>query len=503
MLNIDDHNNMRAQGREPISVSGAADSLASMAHPLPIRSNSADQNTLNEIVLRRYNQADNTLESVTTNYREVSSNRAVTDRMIAQILQQNRDRAGDRHEHIYNIRNQPAVVNQAVVPNGYQFGQAPLQSIWHHATTNAPVPNAPLGPTMPPMPTNTMVPIMQFASNATEIPVSHASAAQNTIHPIGWIVPAQNTMQMPMHTLATVPPLQAINLQQTNNHMPLHYNQANAQNNAAANVPPRLISGRDDSRIPIHHWKTYFSGDENKTMKNEMNIHDFLSQVECYRIGENMSEDQLLRKIPHLLIGSARTWFNLHRHSILVWSEFVDQLKRRFLSADYNYQLYLEAQNRRQGKNEPIGNYIADMQSKFRAMSNPPDAQHRLYLVRINMLYEHSMALATQSVDFIEQLEMLVKQRESAKACQMNYRKQFGFARPAVNEVQLEGDKSPENTDSDSNEELCALMRAITNRVDAKTMLNQPIHRAKAKIANRTSNVSIVERRVISFLSAK
>lgn len=46
---------------------------------------------------------------------------------------------------------------------------------------------------------------------------------------------------------------------------------------------------------------------EVKILRNEMNIHDFLSQVEVYRMGENMNEAQLLSKIPHLLIGSART----------------------------------------------------------------------------------------------------------------------------------------------------------------------------------------------------
>lgn len=182
-------------------------------------------------------------------------------------------------------------------------------------------------------------------------------------------------------------------------------------------------------------------------MKNELlvGIHDFLAQVEMFRQAEQMSDHQLLQKIPHLLIGSARTWYTLNRYRILTWNDFVTQIKQRFLSTDYNFLLYSEVQNRKQGKNEPIGNYVADMQSKFRAMSNPPDMQHRLYMVRNNMLYEHAMALATQNVQSVEHLEMLVKQRESARASQMTYRRQMNALKPLVNEVEVEEQLGAEN----------------------------------------------------------
>lgn len=91
------------------------------------------------------------------------------------------------------------------------------------------------------------------------------------------------------------------------------------------------------------------------------------------------------------------------------------------MSTDYNYLLYSEVQNRKQGKTESIGTYIADMLCEFRAMSNPPDEHHRLYMVRNNMRYEHAMALATQEIRSIEHLETLVKQRGSAKASQLVY----------------------------------------------------------------------------------
>lgn len=437
---------MGAQSRAIMNEMANAASQSNMFPPLPIRSNAmpfersetvnpAVQNTLNEFTLNRYNRANDTMDSFVTDYRDVSNNRALTDRLIAQLLQQNQNRAGIHHENIYNIRNQtyavqqqqqplttPAAMNQATVPDSYRFHSVPLESNIRAAPVYAPVMPVPNAPVMPPLPAGPMIPIIPFAAVApTENPVSnrtavpYASAASNNVQPFGWVIPASNAMQMPMPAPTAIPHMPSANAYRAHNNMPMQFNQANTQYGAQFNVSQRANVERDDSRIPIHHWKTYFSGDEAKTMKNEMNIHDFLSQVDVYRMGENMSEAQLLRKIPHLLIGSARTWFTLHRHRMLTWNDFVDQLKQRFLSTNYNYQLYSEVQSRHQGKNEPIGSYIADMQSKFRAMSNPPDENHRLYLVRNNMLYEHAMALATQPVNTIEQLEMLVKQRESAK----------------------------------------------------------------------------------------
>lgn len=108
--------------------------------------------------------------------------------------------------------------------------------------------------------------------------------------------------------------------------------------------------------------------DETKQSKNELGIHDFLAQIEMMR--ENMSDQEMLQQIPHLLLGNARMWYTMQRHCIFNWQDFVNQIKKRFLSTDYNCLLYSELQNRNQGKFEPIGNYIAEMQGKFRGLTH-------------------------------------------------------------------------------------------------------------------------------------
>lgn len=254
------------------------------------------------------------------------------------------------------------------------------------------------------------------------------------------------------------------------NFAPQSIRQANIQNNAFpcqrkdfhydAPINNNIMYAQPEGmlpRIPVNHWRIVFSGDEVKSVKNDLGIHDFLAQVDMFRQAEQMGEQQLLQKIPHLLIGSARTWYTLYRHRILTWNDFVVQIKQRFLSTDYNYLLYSEVQNRKQAKNEPIGTYIADMQSKFRAMSNPPDEHHRLYIVRNNMLFEHSMALATMNVASIEQLEMLVKQRESARASQMAYRRQMNAFKPNVNELEEASATEVESESENIEDEACAM----------------------------------------------
>lgn len=240
--------------------------------------------------------------------------------------------------------------------------------------------------------------------------------------------------------------------------------------------------------------------DETKQSKNELGIHDFLAQIEMMRQVENMSDQEMLQQIPHLVLGNARMWYTMQRHCIFNWQDFVNQIKKRFLSTDYNCLLYSELQNRNQGKFEPIGNYIAEMQGKFRAMSNPLREHHQLYPVRNNILYEHAMALATHPIHSIEQLKMLVKQRESARASQFNYRKQINnMVKPSVNELATEEVTTPSEPETGTENDICNInvgekrnpkQKTNVESRKAKMTCKKPGHMFRDCVAQRTRNFS-------------
>lgn len=389
------------------------------AQRLPVRQNTLDfyqggeneanresiaQNTQNELAMYQDTNMNSTFSSANT------SNRALTDAIIAQLAA---NAGALPTENTYNIQNrtyaimpgQPTVVPQHFFPAAISMAQPSAHALQ---------PN-----NWPPVPPSAQ---------------AQSSARQPTTNP------PPNHFDFGRGTQPTSVP----------NTVPIYLNGVyyDVPINNIVNARSTQVAQSDERKIPVNHWKIVFSGEETKSSKNDLGIHDFLAQVEMLMQAERMSEQQLLKKIPHLLIGNARTWYTLHHHRIFTWNDFITQIKQRFLSTDYNYLLYSEVQNRKQGKNEPIGNYVAEMQAKFRAMSNPPDEHHRLYIVRNNMLYEHAMALATANIQSVEQLEMLVKQRESAKASQLAYKRQLGLLRPAVNELVVD----EANTDSSHSE---------------------------------------------------
>lgn len=87
------------------------------------------------------------------------------------------------------------------------------------------------------------------------------------------------------------------------------------------------------------------------------------------------------------------------------------------------------------------------------------------------MLFEHAMALATTQINSIEHLEMLVKQRESAKASQMAYKRQMNMLKPTVNEIDNRESNSPfsgNESESENENELCAFNSNGINQFKAK-----------------------------------
>lgn len=162
-------------------------------------------------------------------------------------------------------------------------------------------------------------------------------------------------------------------------------------------------------RIPINQWKIVFSGDTSNG-RNELSIHDFIAQVEMFRRSEDVPEDDLIRQIIHLLTGRARLWYQTEYHNISdttmpQWSDFVRALKAKFLPNDYNYAILNDVENRKQSRDETVGMYINDMERMFRAMSMPIGEQHRVFLIRRNLLSQFRDAIASWEVNSVSELD--------------------------------------------------------------------------------------------------
>lgn len=63
--------------------------------------------------------------------------------------------------------------------------------------------------------------------------------------------------------------------------------------------------------IQVGQWKICFSGDTPPINKYDVDIHRFLGQVDAFRRTARLSHRAVLSQILHLLVGSARDWFQL------------------------------------------------------------------------------------------------------------------------------------------------------------------------------------------------
>lgn len=167
--------------------------------------------------------------------------------------------------------------------------------------------------------------------------------------------------------------------------------------------------------VPVNQWRISFSAEVKSDVKTDLNIHDFLEQVQMFSRAECISEDELLRQMVHLLHGRARAWYqNVYQH-INSWADFVRAIKDKFLPLDYHFNLLVEIENRFQRKDEPAGSFINDMELRFRSLPQPLYESHKVHIIRKNLLASYAMPLANMDIRTVKQLEECCKRIESAK----------------------------------------------------------------------------------------
>lgn len=85
--------------------------------------------------------------------------------------------------------------------------------------------------------------------------------------------------------------------------------------------------------MSVDRWKIYFTGDSPKEA-GELQLFDFLEQVEMFRRAEKMPESDLMDKIVHLLRGRARAWYQLVYRNLHSWDECVECVENAIFTAE-------------------------------------------------------------------------------------------------------------------------------------------------------------------------
>lgn len=163
--------------------------------------------------------------------------------------------------------------------------------------------------------------------------------------------------------------------------------------------------------VPVHQWKLVYSGES-----NGMHLYDFLSEIDMFKRSEDVTDDDLLSSVVHLLAGRARLWYRSWFDTFHTWGDLVVAMKREFLPPKYDYRLLTNISNRRQKPNETFAEYLSTMQSLFKYLSIPIAEPHKLCIVEENMLQKYAIALSTVDITSLDQLANVCRRIDFAYA---------------------------------------------------------------------------------------
>lgn len=161
--------------------------------------------------------------------------------------------------------------------------------------------------------------------------------------------------------------------------------------------------------VPVNHWRVSFSGDG-----QGMHLFEFLSQVRMLQQSEMLLDHELLPMMVHLFTGRAKNWYGMWAGTFQTWEELTDALTTEFLPTNYRYMLLENITNRKQKSSESIGEFMALMMSLFRWLDVPLDEQHKVYIVRNNLLPRYMSGVAPFRIVTLAQLAQVCRQVESA-----------------------------------------------------------------------------------------
>ncbi|KAK3917550.1 Gypsy retrotransposon integrase-like protein 1, partial [Frankliniella fusca] len=130
------------------------------------------------------------------------------------------------------------------------------------------------------------------------------------------------------------------------------------------------------SSVPmdLHKWGVQpFSGDQS------VSVCSFLSDIEEKARWRRVNLDSLVAAASEFFCGEAKVRYRSIAGSIDSWKEFCIKVKEEFLPMDYYDNLMEEIRSRKQGPEETVSTYVANMCALFDRLGTGVDEEHRQY----------------------------------------------------------------------------------------------------------------------------
>lgn len=155
-------------------------------------------------------------------------------------------------------------------------------------------------------------------------------------------------------------------------------------------------------RVPVSDWRLKYDGKD-----NGRKLAEFLREVKMRSRAEGISEVELFRSAIHLFTGRAKDWYmeGMENRDFRTWFELKSELKREFLPPDLDFQLEIQATNRRQGRSERFVDFFHDIQKLFQSMTRPISDRRKFNIVWRNMRFEYKNAMTGANINSLPKLK--------------------------------------------------------------------------------------------------
>lgn len=159
---------------------------------------------------------------------------------------------------------------------------------------------------------------------------------------------------------------------------------------------------RDLKRIPVAEWRLKYDGKDQGRKLTE-----FLKEIKMRCISEEISERELFRSAIHLFSGRAKDWFieGIENRDFRNWHELKKELKREFLPPDLDFQLEVQATERRQARGEKFTDYLHDIMKIFHSMTRPISERRKFDIIWRNLRFEYKNAMTGAGVRSLSKLK--------------------------------------------------------------------------------------------------
>lgn len=240
--------------------------------------------------------------------------------------------------------------------------------------------------------------------------------------------------------------------------------------------------------VPIHKWNIYFSGESKRESKTDLTLNEFLYTIQVQCEVQNISDDELLSQIHWLLKGSAKTWYYACYRSFHSYENFVEKIRRRFLSHDHVFESWTELCNRVQSKDESALAFLSKMVVLFQALPMAIDEETQISIIRRGLRPEIGNIIAPWHINSILDLEEKLSRLQPMKTYEKKPTR-FFFKKDKANIRQVEAVQNEESVSEDelelNEEEINAIRRMREDKLWTKSTKKREKTKSSEEVEKR------------------